>query len=88
LVQVVKLLNTRQSRRKQWRFSCMTVYDKLLQKYPVDIGSAGDIHLKIFKYKIRLKNLFQIKLWAEVYFILSQFTRLTDGRTDRQTFFS
>jgi len=24
-------------------------------------------------------------MWAQVSFVLSQFTRLTDGRTDRQT---
>ena len=39
--------------------------------------------------KTRLNDLsYGIKIWTDLYFFLSQCTRLTDGRTDSQTAFS
>jgi len=60
-----------------------------LQRGPVDLefqveGVAPTNHS--FSQKTRINDVSQgIKIWTDFSFVLSQYTRLTDGRTDRQT---
>jgi len=60
-----------------------------LQRWPVYPGNMGPPTNDSFSKKSRLNDLsYGIKIWADFSPVLSQFTRLTDGRTDGQTEFS
>ena len=56
--------------------------------WPKISGRRGHPHQPFFFSKIRLNGLsYDIKIWTDLSSVLSQSTRLTDRRTDRQTLF-
>ena len=60
----------------------------LLQRGPVDPkfqvkGVAPSDHSSSQKTRLNVLS-FGIKMWTDLSTVLSQFTRVTDGRTDRQ----
>ena len=49
-------------------------------------GRRGRPHQPFFLLESRINDLScGVRMWAQVYFVLSQCTRLTDGRADRRT---